>query len=98
MERATPVGPVAAMGQERSVLRRFVRDGRPSVLGLHVIGDARCQTKPLGSTKPFRVSSKRLCHECATRVPFSTSFLSAPPSVTRSDAGVVSLLFSKCKE
>jgi 2-polyprenyl-6-methoxyphenol hydroxylase-like FAD-dependent oxidoreductase len=41
--RSTPIGPVAAMGQERNVLRRFVRDGRPIALGLHVIGDARCQ-------------------------------------------------------
>ena len=43
-ERADPIGPVAAMGQERNVLRRFIRDGRPLALGLHVIGDARCQT------------------------------------------------------
>jgi 2-polyprenyl-6-methoxyphenol hydroxylase-like FAD-dependent oxidoreductase len=41
--RATPIGPVSAMGQEHNVLRRFVRDGRPLALGLHVIGDARCQ-------------------------------------------------------
>jgi 2-polyprenyl-6-methoxyphenol hydroxylase-like FAD-dependent oxidoreductase len=42
--RATPIGPIAAMGRERNVLRRFVKDGRPLALGLHVIGDARCQT------------------------------------------------------
>jgi 2-polyprenyl-6-methoxyphenol hydroxylase-like FAD-dependent oxidoreductase len=41
--RATPIGPVSSMGQERNVLRRLVRDGRPVALGLHVIGDARCQ-------------------------------------------------------
>jgi hypothetical protein len=32
------------MGEERNTLRRFVSDGRPIALGLHVIGDARCQT------------------------------------------------------
>jgi 2-polyprenyl-6-methoxyphenol hydroxylase-like FAD-dependent oxidoreductase len=46
-ERASPIGPVAAMGQERNVLRQFVHDGRPIALGLHVIGDARCQTNSL---------------------------------------------------
>lgn len=30
--------------QERNLLRRFVRAGRPVALGLHVLGDARCQT------------------------------------------------------
>jgi 2-polyprenyl-6-methoxyphenol hydroxylase-like FAD-dependent oxidoreductase len=45
--RATPIGPVAAMGQERNVLRHFVADGRPVALGLHVIGDARCQLDSL---------------------------------------------------
>ncbi|MEA2622946.1 MAG: hypothetical protein QOH61_1856 [Chloroflexota bacterium] len=44
VERAAPIGPVAAMGQERNVLRQFVIDGRPIALNLHVIGDARCQT------------------------------------------------------
>ena len=43
-ERSTPIGPVAAMGQERNLLRRFVIDGRPIALNLHVIGDTRCQT------------------------------------------------------
>lgn len=42
-ERATPIGPVAAMGEERNRLRRFVSDGRPLALGVHVIGDALCQ-------------------------------------------------------
>jgi 2-polyprenyl-6-methoxyphenol hydroxylase-like FAD-dependent oxidoreductase len=45
--RATPIGPVAAMGQERNVLRQFVTAGRPVALGLHVIGDARCQLDSL---------------------------------------------------
>jgi 2-polyprenyl-6-methoxyphenol hydroxylase-like FAD-dependent oxidoreductase len=45
--RATPIGPVAAMGQERNVLREFVCEGRPVALGLHVIGDARCQLDSL---------------------------------------------------
>jgi flavin-dependent dehydrogenase len=35
------------MGQERNVLRHFVADGRPVALGLHVIGDARCQLDSL---------------------------------------------------
>ena len=43
-ERSTPIGPVAAMGQERTLLRRFMREGVPLALGLHVLGDARCQT------------------------------------------------------
>jgi 2-polyprenyl-6-methoxyphenol hydroxylase-like FAD-dependent oxidoreductase len=46
-ERVTPIGPVAAFGQEHNRLRRFVRDGRPLALGLHVIGDARCTTHNL---------------------------------------------------
>jgi 2-polyprenyl-6-methoxyphenol hydroxylase-like FAD-dependent oxidoreductase len=43
-ERSVPIGPVAAMGQEQNILRHFISDGRPLALGLHVIGDARCQT------------------------------------------------------
>lgn len=46
-ERATPIGGVAAMGEERNLLRRFLSAGRPIALGLHVIGDARCQTNSL---------------------------------------------------
>ena len=46
-ERATPIGPVAAMGEERNLLRQFVTAGRPIALGVHVIGDARCQTNSL---------------------------------------------------
>jgi 2-polyprenyl-6-methoxyphenol hydroxylase-like FAD-dependent oxidoreductase len=46
-ERATPIGPVAAMGEERNLLRQFVTAGRPIALGMHVIGDARCQTNSL---------------------------------------------------
>jgi hypothetical protein len=42
--RATPIGAIAAMGQERNVHRRFVEGGEPLALGVHVIGDARCQT------------------------------------------------------
>jgi hypothetical protein len=50
--------------------------------------------EPLGSTKPFRVSSKRLCHECATRVPFSTSFLSTPAErhTRRHRSGILTLV------
>jgi 2-polyprenyl-6-methoxyphenol hydroxylase-like FAD-dependent oxidoreductase len=43
-DRVTPIGPVAPFGQESNRLRRFMRDGRPLALGLHVIGDARCTT------------------------------------------------------
>jgi 2-polyprenyl-6-methoxyphenol hydroxylase-like FAD-dependent oxidoreductase len=43
-ERSVPIGPVASMGQEQNILRRFVTGGRPLALGMHVIGDARCQT------------------------------------------------------
>ena len=46
-ERATPIGPVAAMGEERNLQREFISGGRPIALGLHVIGDARCQTNSL---------------------------------------------------
>ena len=46
-DRATPIGPVAAMGEERNLLRHFTSDGRPIALGVHVIGDARCQTNSL---------------------------------------------------
>ena len=47
VDRATPIGPVAAMGEERNLLRRFVDDDHPIALGLHVIGDARCRTNSL---------------------------------------------------
>jgi 2-polyprenyl-6-methoxyphenol hydroxylase-like FAD-dependent oxidoreductase len=43
-DRSTPIGAIAAMGQERNVHRRFVEGGEPLALGVHVIGDARCQT------------------------------------------------------
>jgi 2-polyprenyl-6-methoxyphenol hydroxylase-like FAD-dependent oxidoreductase len=47
-ERSRPITPaVDVMGQERNTLRRFVVDGRPLALGVHVIGDARCQTDSL---------------------------------------------------
>ncbi|HEV8452778.1 MAG TPA: NAD(P)-binding protein [Gaiellales bacterium] len=47
-ERSQPITPaVDVMGQERNTLRRFVADGRPLALGVHVIGDARCQTDSL---------------------------------------------------
>ena len=44
--RATPIGPVEPMGHLRNTLRRFTVGGRPVTLGLHVIGDALCQTNP----------------------------------------------------
>jgi 2-polyprenyl-6-methoxyphenol hydroxylase-like FAD-dependent oxidoreductase len=43
-DRSAPISAIAAMGGERNTLRRFVCDGRPAALGVHVIGDARCQT------------------------------------------------------
>jgi len=43
-DRSAPISAVAAMGGERNTLRRFVRDERPAALGVHLIGDARCQT------------------------------------------------------
>ena len=43
-DRSSPISAIAAMGGERNTLRQFVRDGRPAALGVHVIGDARCQT------------------------------------------------------
>jgi hypothetical protein len=46
-ERSTPIGPVAAMGEERNLLRQFVTAASPIALGVHVIGDARCQTNSL---------------------------------------------------
>jgi 2-polyprenyl-6-methoxyphenol hydroxylase-like FAD-dependent oxidoreductase len=43
-ERCTPIQTVAVMGQEHNRLRQFIREGHPLALGLHVIGDTRCQT------------------------------------------------------
>jgi 2-polyprenyl-6-methoxyphenol hydroxylase-like FAD-dependent oxidoreductase len=43
-DRSVPISAIAAMGGERNTLRQVVRDGRPAALGVHVIGDARCQT------------------------------------------------------
>jgi len=46
--RAEPItAGVDVMGQERNVHRAFVVDGQPLVRGVHVIGDARCQTDSL---------------------------------------------------
>jgi 2-polyprenyl-6-methoxyphenol hydroxylase-like FAD-dependent oxidoreductase len=46
--RAEPItSGVAIMGQEHNTYRRFVDAGRPLALGVHVIGDARCQTDSL---------------------------------------------------
>jgi 2-polyprenyl-6-methoxyphenol hydroxylase-like FAD-dependent oxidoreductase len=44
LEHCTPIQPVAAMGQEHNRLRQFTRTGYPLAVGLHVIGDTRCQT------------------------------------------------------
>jgi 2-polyprenyl-6-methoxyphenol hydroxylase-like FAD-dependent oxidoreductase len=46
--RAQPISPgVEVMGQERNTMRRFVDDGRPLALGVHAIGDVRCQSDSL---------------------------------------------------
>jgi flavin-dependent dehydrogenase len=46
--RAEPItAGVSIMGQEHNIYRRFVDQGRPAALGVHVIGDARCQTDSL---------------------------------------------------
>lgn len=45
--RSSPIGPVAALGQEQNALRHFVTEKGPLAHGLHVIGDARCQTNSL---------------------------------------------------
>lgn len=45
--RAEPVTPVRAMAKLRNRRRRFVRDGEPLALGLHVVGDAAVCTNPL---------------------------------------------------
>ena len=44
--RASPLGRVEAMGQLRNTWRRFVVNGAPVALGLHVVGDAVCHTNP----------------------------------------------------
>jgi 2-polyprenyl-6-methoxyphenol hydroxylase-like FAD-dependent oxidoreductase len=43
---AEPIGRVEAMGELRNKWRRFVVDGAPVALGLHVVGDALCHTNP----------------------------------------------------
>ncbi|MBX6342957.1 MAG: FAD-dependent monooxygenase, partial [Thermomicrobiaceae bacterium] len=43
---ADPMTEVFGMGALRNTLRRVVRDGRPLVRGLHLVGDAACTTNP----------------------------------------------------
>lgn len=45
--RAEPVTDVRAMAKLLNRRRRFVRDGRPLALGVHVVGDAAVCTNPL---------------------------------------------------
>jgi 2-polyprenyl-6-methoxyphenol hydroxylase-like FAD-dependent oxidoreductase len=45
--RSEPVSGVRAMAKLRNRRRRFVRDGEPLALGLHVVGDAAVCTNPL---------------------------------------------------
>ena len=44
--RAEPIWRVESMSHPRNTLRRFVQNGRPVMLALHVIGDALCHTNP----------------------------------------------------
>jgi 2-polyprenyl-6-methoxyphenol hydroxylase-like FAD-dependent oxidoreductase len=46
LECAEPLTPVFGMGALRNTLRRVVQEGRPLVLGLHLVGDAACTTNP----------------------------------------------------
>jgi 2-polyprenyl-6-methoxyphenol hydroxylase-like FAD-dependent oxidoreductase len=47
-ERSQPISPaIEIMGQERNVIRTFADENGPLALGVHVIGDARCQTDSL---------------------------------------------------
>ncbi len=47
-ERSQPISPaVEVMGQERNVIRSFTDDHGPLALGVHVVGDSRCQTDSL---------------------------------------------------
>lgn len=45
--RSEPVSKVFAMGNLKSVWRRYVRDGRPVVAGYYPVGDAILRTNPL---------------------------------------------------
>jgi 2-polyprenyl-6-methoxyphenol hydroxylase-like FAD-dependent oxidoreductase len=45
--RAEPVSQVFAMGNLKSVWRRFLRNGEPQALGFFAIGDAAIRTNPL---------------------------------------------------
>ncbi len=45
-DRATPLGPVNAMGTLNNSIRRFVIDGRPVTSGLLLIGDTLTHTNP----------------------------------------------------
>lgn len=48
-DRARPISDVHVMGGFRNRLRRTVIDGRPAVLGLHLVGDAAATTNPVYS-------------------------------------------------
>lgn len=58
LECAEPITAVFAMGALQNTLRRVVQDGRPCVLGLHLVGDAACTTNPtLGRGLSFAAAS-----------------------------------------
>lgn len=46
-QRSAPETKVFAMGELKSLWRRLVKDGRPTVLGLFLIGDSLIQSNPL---------------------------------------------------
>ena len=46
-ERAEPASPVYAMGNLKSLWRRYLKDGAPQVLNFFALGDAAVRTNPL---------------------------------------------------
>ncbi len=50
LDRSEPIGPVAVMGNEQNLVRRFVDDrDRPALPGVLVIGDARARTNSVNA-------------------------------------------------
>lgn len=66
-ERSTPISEVHTMGNLANATHHFVRDGRPTVLGLHALGDAHTRTNPVHG----RGCSLALMHAEALRSSFS---------------------------
>ena len=58
LDCADPITEVFGMGALQNTLRSIVQDGRPLVLGLHLVGDAACTTNPtLGRGLSFAAAS-----------------------------------------